>query len=74
MRQILSVVVGIVVGLATLLGGQLAIEAIAWWWTSGTEALDTPLLNGAKFAIAGTAALVVGAWIAVRPVRRSALL
>ena len=73
MRRALRVVLGIVVGLATLLGGQLAIEVIAWWWTSDTVVLDTPLLNAVKFAIAAAAALFLGAWIAIPPARRVAL-
>ena len=70
MRQTFRVVIGIVIGLATLLAGQLAIEVIAWWWTSGTATFDTPLLNALKFAAAGALALAVGANIAAPPVRR----
>lgn len=73
MKQTLRIAIAITIGLATLLFGQLAIEMVAAFWTGGTTSLDTPVLNAAKFAIAGAAALAVGAHIATSGVRRRRL-
>lgn len=71
MKQTFRLVLGIVLGLATLLAGQVAIEVAAWWWSSGTTSLETPLLNAIKFAVASALAFAVGANIAVPARRRS---
>jgi hypothetical protein len=70
LRQTIRIVLAVILGLATLLFGQLALEIVAWWWTSGTSSFDSPLLNAIKFAVAGTAGLAVGTMIAKRPIRR----
>lgn len=70
MKETFRVAIAINIGLMTLLGGQLAIETVAWWWTADTTTFDAPLLNAMKFAVAGAAALGVGLSIALPSVRR----
>ena len=69
MKQILRVTIGVVIGLATLLTGQLLLENLAWWWTGDTGALESPLSIAVKFAVAGAAGLAVGTMIVLRPAR-----
>ena len=73
MKQTLRIVIAITIGLATLLIGQLGIEVVVALWSGGTTSLDTPVLNAAKFAVAGAAALIVGAHIATSGIRRRRL-
>ena len=70
MKETLRIAIAITIGLMTLLGGQLAIETVAWWWTADITTFDAPLPNAMKFAAAGAAALGVGLLIALPPVRR----
>lgn len=70
MKETLRIAIAITIGLMTLLGGQLAIEMVAWWWTASTTTFDGSLLNAMKFAVAGAAALGVGLSIALPSVRR----
>jgi hypothetical protein len=74
MRQAIRAFLGILLGLATALLGQLAIENSAWWITGGTATFDDPLLNAMKFAIASTAGLAVAAIVGLPPMRRRRLL
>jgi hypothetical protein len=61
-------------GVGTLLIGQLAIENSAWWLTGNTATFDDPLLNAVKFAVAGSAALMLALNIGLRPRGRGRLL
>ena len=74
MKQAIRTSLGVVLGLATLLFGQLAIENSAWWLTGGTATFDDPLLNAMKFGFAGSAGLAVAAIIAMAPRRKRRLL
>lgn len=73
MKETLRVAIAITIGLMTLLGGQLAIETVAWWWTASTTTFDAPLLNAVKFTVAGAAAISAGFSIALPAGRRKRL-
>lgn len=74
MKRTMRAILGVTLGLATFLIGQLAIENAAWWWLDTTATFDDPLLNAAKFALAGSAGLAVALMIGLRPARRKRLL
>ena len=70
MKQTIRTVLAVTLGLATLLVGQLAIENSAWWITGGTSTFEDPLLNAAKFAVAGSAGLALALMIGLPQRRR----
>ena len=65
MRELLRTIIAVVVGLATLVVGQLILETVAWWWVGDTATFDDPLLNVMKFGIAGAAGFIIAASIIV---------
>ena len=65
MKELLRTIIAIVVGLATLLVGQLTLETVAWWWAGDTATFDDPLLNVMKLGIAGAAGFIIAASIIV---------
>ena len=70
MKQVIRTMLGVTLGLAALLVGQLAIENSAWWVTGGTSTFDDPVFNAIKFSIAGTVGLALGLMIGLPPRRR----
>ncbi|GGD94225.1 hypothetical protein GCM10011515_12530 [Tsuneonella deserti] len=74
MKQAFRAFLGMVLGLATVLFGQLTIENSAWWMTGGTATFDDPLFNAIKFAVAVAAGIAVAGGIALAPKRRRRML
>ncbi len=74
MRNLLRIVIAVTAGIAVFLGGQLAIENSAWWWTGGTATFDDPLLNALKFGGAVAAGFAAALAIGLEPRRRKRLL
>ncbi len=69
--QVMRAALGVTLGAATFLVGQLALEHVAWWHTGHMATFDEPFLNGIKFGASGSAGLAVAVMVGLRPVGRA---